>query len=33
MLDKLDCANRVQATLYALRCGIVALEETFPSAE
>lgn len=30
VLEKLQCANRVQATLYALRCGIVALEETAP---
>jgi NarL family two-component system response regulator LiaR len=33
MLDKLNCANRVQATLYALRCGIVRLEDTFPRVE
>lgn len=30
ILDKLGCENRVQATLYALRYGLVALEETAP---
>jgi NarL family two-component system response regulator LiaR len=30
VLEKLQCDNRVQATLYALRCGIVALEDTAP---
>jgi NarL family two-component system response regulator LiaR len=30
MLEKLQCDNRVQATLYALRCGIVSLEDTAP---
>jgi NarL family two-component system response regulator LiaR len=33
VLGKLGCDNRVQATLYALRCGIVNLEDTFPCAE
>jgi NarL family two-component system response regulator LiaR len=32
VLAKLHCENRVQATLYALRCGLVSLEETAPGA-
>lgn len=31
ILAKLQCENRVQATLYALRCGLVSLEETAPA--
>ncbi|MBE2239339.1 MAG: response regulator transcription factor [Caldilineaceae bacterium] len=28
IFDKLHCTNRVQAVLYALRCGLASLEET-----